>query len=71
MGKLSDILRDGQQEKLSQRWDETEAAEDFGLLPAGEGPRALNAGTDDPEVRDAEIVEEESDDLDTEAGRGG
>ncbi|HEY2841805.1 MAG TPA: DUF669 domain-containing protein [Pirellulales bacterium] len=33
---LSEILRQGDQEKLSRAWGETEAADDFAPLPAGE-----------------------------------
>ena len=33
---LSDILRNGDRESLSQAWGETQAAEDFAALPAGE-----------------------------------
>ncbi len=37
--------------------------EEMGLLTDGDSPRALNAGSESGEVRDAEIIEEESDDL--------
>jgi phage shock protein A len=37
--------------------------EEMGLLTDGDAPRALNAGSESGEVRDAEIIEEESDDL--------
>ena len=36
MGKLSDILNEGDGNRLRQAWGETEAAEDFAPLPAGE-----------------------------------
>ncbi len=34
--RLSDILRDGDRQSLARFWSETEAAEEFGPLPAGE-----------------------------------
>ncbi|NQU42944.1 DUF669 domain-containing protein, partial [bacterium] len=33
---LSDILHDGDRDRLSDAWGETQAAEDFAPLPAGE-----------------------------------
>ena len=36
MGKLSDILNNGNGEQLRRQWDDTEAAEDFAPLPSGE-----------------------------------
>ena len=33
---LSDILREGDRQSLSRAWGETQAAEDFAPLPAGE-----------------------------------
>lgn len=41
---LSDILRNGDREKLSQAWGETQAAEDFAPLPTGEYVARLVAG---------------------------
>jgi hypothetical protein len=36
MGKLSDILANGNGEELCRKWNSTEVAEDFGPLPSGE-----------------------------------
>jgi len=36
MGRLSDILANGDGEQLRRQWDNTEAAEDFTPLPSGE-----------------------------------
>ena len=36
MGKLSDILNNGDGEGIRKAWNETEAADEFGPLPAGE-----------------------------------
>jgi hypothetical protein len=36
MGKLTDILANGDGERIRQAWNETEAADEFGPLPAGE-----------------------------------
>lgn len=36
MGKLSDILNNGDGERIRCAWNETEAADEFGPLPAGE-----------------------------------
>ena len=36
MGKLSDILRNGDADRLRITWNSTQAANDFGLLPPGE-----------------------------------
>jgi hypothetical protein len=36
MGKLSDILNNGDGERIRRAWNETEAADEFGPLPAGE-----------------------------------
>jgi hypothetical protein len=41
---LSDILRSGDRESLSHAWEETEAAEDFAPLPAGEYLARIIAG---------------------------
>lgn len=41
---LSDILRNGDRESLSRAWGETEAAEDFAPLPAGEYVAGIVAG---------------------------
>ena len=44
MGKLSDILSNGSGEELRRKWDETEAAEEFGPLPSGEYVARIIAG---------------------------
>jgi len=36
MGKLTDILNNGDGERIRQAWNETEAAAEFGPLPPGE-----------------------------------
>jgi len=36
MGKLSDILRNGDADRLQNAWNSTQAANEFGLLPPGE-----------------------------------
>lgn len=36
MGKLSDILNNGDGERIRRAWSETEAADEFGPLPPGE-----------------------------------
>ena len=36
MGKLSDILNNGDGERIRRKWNETEAADEFGPLPPGE-----------------------------------
>ena len=36
MGKLTDILANGDGERIRQAWNQTEAADEFGPLPAGE-----------------------------------
>ena len=36
MGKLSDIVRNGDADRLRNAWNTTQAAGDFGLLPPGE-----------------------------------
>ena len=36
MGKLSDIVRNGDADRLQNAWNTTQAAGDFGLLPPGE-----------------------------------
>jgi hypothetical protein len=42
--KLSDILKNGHSDALTKAWAETQAAEDFGPLPAGEYVADLIAG---------------------------
>lgn len=41
---LSDILRNGQQQKLADAWDSTNAAEDFKPLPSGDYIATIQAG---------------------------
>lgn len=36
MGKLTDILQNGDGERIRQAWNDTQAADEFGPLPAGE-----------------------------------
>jgi len=45
MGKLSDILRNGEADRLRQTWDETEAAGELTPLPPGEYTAHIIAGT--------------------------
>jgi len=45
MGKLTDILRDGDADSLRRQWDETAAADEFGaVLPGGEYVAHIVAG---------------------------
>ncbi len=44
MGKLSDILREGDRQSLSVAWSNTEAAEEFAPLPSGEYVARIIAG---------------------------
>ena len=44
MGKLSDILHEGDRQSLSDAWSKTEAAEEFAPLPAGEYVAQIIAG---------------------------
>ena len=44
MGKLSDILRDGDADRLRHQWDKTEAAEEFAPLPSGDYVARIIAG---------------------------
>ena len=44
MGKLSDILNNGDGEQLRQAWNSTEAAEEFAPLPSGEYVARIIAG---------------------------
>jgi hypothetical protein len=44
MGKLSDILNEGDDNRLRQAWGETEAAEDFAPLPGGDYVARIIAG---------------------------
>lgn len=44
MGKLTDILRNGQAENLQQAWDSTEAADELATLPPGEYIAHIIAG---------------------------
>ena len=45
MGKLTDILRDGDADSLRRQWNETEAADEFGeVLPGGEYVAHIIAG---------------------------
>ena len=41
---LSDILKNGQQQKLADAWDSTNAAEDFTPLPRGDYVATIEAG---------------------------
>ena len=45
MGKLSDILRNGDSDRLRQAWDSTEAAGELAPLPPGEYTAHIIAGT--------------------------
>ena len=45
MGKLTDILRNGDGERLRQAWDSTEAAGELAPLPPGEYQAHIIAGT--------------------------
>ena len=44
MGKLTDILREGDADRLRHQWAETEAADEFSPLPAGEYVAHIVAG---------------------------